>query len=564
MEIIYKYFSILDKQNKHLFWVLVTLISLSLFLEIISLGSLIPFFQIILKDSGDNFFNSIFEKFNFHKDQYIFFSIFFLGLIFLIKTIFITYLIFFKHNFIYQLSCSLSKIILENYENTPMHKNIFSKNAETQRLVLIDVSMTSGGILQMCNAFSEIIIILASLIVLIYLEPTIIFLFLCLSTLLFFLYKIFYKSKIVSWGEMRKTHDTFRRSYLVDLINTLVFSKLAGIKNHILKRYDTANRKTNYYYQLRERWNEIPRTLLEFIAILFILVLFSYFYINNFAVETIIPILSIFTLASLKIIISLNRLIIAMNQIFFSLPALERVKSDANLKFNRYLFKNKKRKIGFKSIKFNKVDFSYNKKEIFNNLSFSFKKKDFIGIFGPSGAGKSTLLSLIMGVVSPTNGNVLINNRDIKKFRLRVGYVSQTHNLSENSIAENIAFGVDKKNINYEKINSLIAALGLDDFIDNLPQKFETIISEKSSNLSVGQAQRIAIARALYIEPDILVFDEPTSSLDIKNELEVIKIIHKFSKNKTVFLVSHKKKNLKFCNKIISISKNNITIKKKI
>ena len=325
--------------------------------------------------------------------------------------------------------------------------------------------------------------------------------------------------------------------------------------------YVNSNRSTNFYYQLRERWNEIPRALLELFAIIFILILFSYFSFQKFELESIFPVLSIFTLASLKIIISINRLLVSFNQILFCLPALNRVLIDLNRKFKKIFLQLNVKNI-VKNITFDNVSFQYGKKLLFKNLNLKFSNKDFIGCYGPSGSGKSTLLSLIMGVIHPTQGSIKINNKNINKFNLRIGYVGQNINLIQDSVLNNIAFGVNnKRSINIAKINKILKELGLDGFINSLPDKLNTEILEKSSNISVGQAQRIVIARALYFDPDILVLDEPTSSLDIKNENDVIKILNIFSKKKTIFLVSHKMNNLKYCNKIISIKNNSLTIK---
>lgn len=564
MQLIKKYLSILDKENKNFFWILVTLISFSLFIEVLSLGSLIPFFQIILSENSDNFFNLIIEKLNMPKENLVLVSILIMGLIFLIKTLFVAYVAYFKHNFIYELSCSVSKRILQNYESSPINNNFFFKNSETNRLVLIDASMTAGGVLQLCNAFSELIIIIASLLILIILEPMIISFFFTISLLLFFSYKFFYKKKIVSWGESRKYFDTIRRTQLFDLINSLIFSKLIGVKNTLLDKYLFSNRQTAYYYSLRERWNEIPRSLLEFIAIIFILILFTYFYINDYSVNQLIPILSIFTLASLKIIISLNRLIVSINQIFFSLPALDRVCLNAEEKNYDKKVKKIKKYNNFRKISFVNVSFNYENNFIFKNLNFDILKKDFVGISGQSGVGKTTLLSLIMGLLHPTEGKIYFNGKEKKNNGIKIGYVGQTHNLIEGSIAENIAFGINHKKIDFDKIQKLTSSLGLNEFINDLPEKINSIINEKSSNLSMGQAQRIAIARALYFDPPVLIFDEPTSALDEKNELEVIKIIHKLSKYRTIFIVSHKSKNLKYCNKFISLTKNSFKIKEAI
>ena len=219
--------------------------------------------------------------------------------------------------------------------------------------------MTSSGVLQLCNGFSEIIVVISSLIILLYLEPLIILFFICLSLIIFILYKNFYKSKIIKWGRGKKKYDTLRRSQIVDFINTLVFSKLIKIKNNILNLYVNSNRSTNFYYQLRERWNEIPRALLELFAIIFILILFSYFSFQKFELESIFPVLSIFTLASLKIIISINRLLVSFNQILFCLPALNRVLIDLNRKFKKNISSIKRKKNIVKNITFDNVSFQY-------------------------------------------------------------------------------------------------------------------------------------------------------------------------------------------------------------
>ena len=254
-------------------------------------------------------------------------------------------------------------------------------------------------------------------------------------------------------------------------------------------------------------------------------------------------------------------MIVSINQIFFSLPALDRVYSNVELVDYKKTDKRIKKDYNFQKLSFENVSFSYGNNFLFKNLNFNIQKKDFVGISGQSGVGKTTLLSLIMGLHHPSEGKIYFNGKEKNKSRIKIGYVGQTHNLIEGSIAENIAFGIKYKNINFDRIQKLTLSLGLNEFISNLPEKLNSIISEKSSNLSMGQAQRIAIARALYFDPPVLIFDEPTSSLDEKNELEVIKIIQKLSKSKTIFIVSHKSKNLKYCNKLITLTKNSFKIK---
>ena len=185
---------------------------------------------------------------------------------------------------------------------------------------------------------------------------------------------------------------------------------------------------------------------------------------------------------------------------------------------------------------------------------------------GESGEGKSTLVNLIMGLLKTEKNNVYIDGKNIEKnihnWQQSIGYIPQDVYLMDASIKDNIAFGIEEKLINEKKIEELIDQLNLRKFVDSFPNKLNENVGDMAVKISGGQKQRLGIARALYINPKVLIFDEATSSLDIENENKIIEIIKRYKKNKTIILVSHRSNTLKYCDKVYEIKKGTISEKK--
>tara|TARA_B100001057_G_scaffold221315_2_gene221727 strand:+ start:17456 stop:19132 length:1677 start_codon:yes stop_codon:yes gene_type:complete len=542
-----------EKLNFHIYF-LFFLIIISMFLEMLSIGSLIPFFDVILSNEDDNFLYYISAFLSIDKNLLVQFSLIFLAIVFILKTFLVSIIIYYKHNFILKLNINLARRIIYKITNTNKHLTLKDNNSEYHRLILIDSSMVANCVYQIINISSETTIIVGSILVLLYYEPFLLAIFLLFSILIYISYHLFLKKNITLWGNYRKINDTSRRKYLSDLINTGIFSKLLGLKNSSSHNFEKTNNLTLKYYQLREMWNEIPRNLLEMVAIFFILILFFYFLINKIDIKNTIPILSLFSLASLKIVMSLNRIIISLNQIFFAKTSINKINS--LIHSDKNLIENNSKLKRFENLKFENITFNYNNNVIFKDLNLNISKNSFIGIKGKSGSGKSTLLYLIIGLINQSSGNIILNNKfSYKTNRVNIGFVSQQPFLINDSIRKNIAFGVNPKNIDDNKIKELIKLLKLDDLINKSKNGLNLIIEEKSSNISLGQVQRIAIARCLYFNPDILVFDEPTSSLDKSNEENIIRILNKLKNKKTIIISSHSTRILSVCSSIVNLDR---------
>ena len=208
------------------------------------------------------------------------------------------------------------------------------------------------------------------------------------------------------------------------------------------------------------------------------------------------------------------------------------------------------------------VRYPNSEENVIKNLSLTIESGKSIGIFGESGSGKSTLLDLILGLHIPINGDITMNKKSIKKniksWRKRVGYVSQDIQLIHDSILKNIAFGIDTNKIDFKKINKAIKEAKIDKFINSLSEGLDTVVGERGVRLSGGQKQRLAIARALYKSPDILIFDEASSALDVETEKKIMEEINFFKGQKTIIIVAHRLSTLYECDYVYELSNGSI------
>ena len=211
--------------------------------------------------------------------------------------------------------------------------------------------------------------------------------------------------------------------------------------------------------------------------------------------------------------------------------------------------------------KFHLLNVSYKypntEKDILKNISLTLNKGEMLGLFGKTGSGKSTIVDIITGLLNFDNGEIIIDQKKFNKvpifWQRRIGYVPQNIYLLDESLKKNIALGVNVKKVDESKIEEVIDLLDLKTLVNTLPVGMETEIGERGTRLSGGEKQRIGIARALYNDPQILIFDEATNALDIKTEESIMSSIKKLLKEKIILIISHKKKTLSFCNRVVEL-----------
>lgn len=308
--------------------------------------------------------------------------------------------------------------------------------------------------------------------------------------------------------------------------------------------------------------SQVPRYFMELIAfgalIGLVLILIK---LHEGNLGAVLPILSIYALAAFKLLPALQQIYGGIAQIKGSSAAFEAIKDDLAQSLHMEKQKNEisiiedlsfRREIAVSSISFT---YPQKDKPAVNGLSMIIPVNSVVGIVGSSGSGKSTLIDILLGLLTADEGELYIDDTIMNNFNKRawqniIGFVPQSIFLSEGDIAENIAFGIPRKDIDLKQVTKALKLANLEKFVEQLPKGLSTKVGERGVQLSGGQRQRIGIARALYHEADVLVFDEATSALDGITEKVIMEAIHNFSGDKTIIMIAHRLKTVEKCDTI--------------
>ncbi|EDO6740291.1 ABC transporter ATP-binding protein [Campylobacter coli] len=334
-------------------------------------------------------------------------------------------------------------------------------------------------------------------------------------------------------------------------LNNFKLIKLKTKEDGVLNLFKTQSEIFARANITNESVSAMPRIYLEGVGfcVLVFIVVFLVFK-NQSDISGILATISIFVLALYRLMPSANRIITSYHDLLYYRSSLDIIYQ---------ILKQKEESLGeekinfYKELRLENLTFGYkDKKNLFTCLNLSIKKGEKIAFIGESGCGKSTLVDIIIGLLSPREGRVLLdenelNMKNVKNYRQKIGYIPQNIYLFNDSIAKNISFGDE---VDEEKLQRVIKQANLEHFVKNLPQGVQTKVGDGGSNLSGGQKQRIAIARALYLDPEILVLDEATSALDTESEAKIMDEIYKISKDKTMIIIAHRLSTITHCDSI--------------
>jgi len=370
------------------------------------------------------------------------------------------------------------------------------------------------------------------------------------------------------WGEERQVIEGRKIQYIQQGFGGIKEIKLLGQENYVTDIFKKIISRVSIISRNQQLIQFIPKLSLETFAVIamgsIIIFLVSY----NYDRSNLIYYLGIYVLAGYRLMPLIARIISNSQIIQFYLPVVKVI----NLELGHSRINNSHKKtdlnqepLNFRGlIELNDVSLTYKNsdKASLKNINLKIKCGSTIGIMGESGSGKSSLVDLILGLLEPTKGNIFVDgkniNTDIKKWQALIGYVPQDIYLNDDTIKNNIAFGLNPTDIDDHKLKEALRSAQLDEFIKSLKNGEDTVVGERGVRLSGGQLQRIGIARAIYHNPPIIVLDEATSSLDEKTESEVMKSIYKMSVKKTILIISHRKSTLNKCEKIFILKKGEV------
>jgi ATP-binding cassette subfamily C protein len=314
--------------------------------------------------------------------------------------------------------------------------------------------------------------------------------------------------------------------------------------------------------------NQSPRLFIETLFIIgFVIVLLA---LLNFSesINEVISIVGLFGMAALRLMPSINRIISSATEIRYRTQMVETLYQDQLDGLRQVDLINRSTNntpITFKtSISLIGVTYNYpaTKKAALNGISFEVKKGFSVGLVGESGSGKTTSADLILGLLKPTAGQLMADGQDISlnlpSWQRLLGYVPQFIYILDDSLRRNIAFGITDNKINDEAVITALKLAQLENVLEELPDGLDTVLGEHGVRLSGGQRQRVGIARALYGNPEVLIFDEATSALDSETELEVTNAVERLAGAKTLFIIAHRLSTIEKCDMLIFLRKGNV------
>jgi len=543
------------------------------FLDIVSLALVGPFIAFANEPSAAKQF--IFWD---YIDEYIFNLsaitnenvILLLGLIiiftFLVKAITAYFIRLFIAKFSLRLECDLRSRLMKTYQNLPYLFHVTTNTASIIQCIYRYTSVFANGIVMpVLTLLAEIITILAILVLLSTTNILAVLSLLAITTLFITFYIVILKDKLYLMGKSVHEGEENIIKGIQQSFDGYKEISILGKKKYF---YEIIKKNADRIFLMGSRFHAyqiMPRYLIELTMVTFIVFFVILLTKNATNTQNALPVLGIFVAASLRIIPSINQIVRSINQIKNSIYAASRLLSDLkeidkfhkdrdlNIKENKDTFER------FEELNIKSIDFSYpgtNDKAI-KNISLNIKQGECIGIIGKTGSGKTTLIDIMLGFLNPSNGDILANNtpikNDLKSWMSLTAYIPQSIFLIDDTIKKNIALGIEDSEIDLEMIKKSLSMSRLDSFVENLPEKIETVIGERGMRLSGGQRQRIALARAFYFQRQIIVMDEATSSLDNETEKEVIDSINRMKRKITMLVIAHRLSTVKNCDYIYKI-----------
>jgi len=457
----------------------------------------------------------------------------------------------------------LKKYLIKNYDFF-LNKNssIIIRNVTNETSLAVSFINSSFQILK---EVSVGFVLLSGMIIL---NPVIMLSILTILILSVYTFNLLTKDRIENMSILGRKFRGKLLKILSEMLNTIKIIKLRGNENFFSNQFEKENTKIEKIRFIVNLMTKLPKHVLEIFSVMAILSLMYYFvYFKSTSLEETLPIIAFFTLCFIRLLPTINSLSSNLPNLKSTHVSFDYINNELkNHHTNQNRQKNNKiEQFDFKEINFENVDFKYpsQNKFVLKDINLKISKNENISIIGESGSGKSTLIDLFMGLQTPNQGKILINNREINKnlnnWQNSIGYIPQSIYLQDETIEKNIAFGVPENEINKKRIQEVIKLAQLSEFVTQLPDKEYTIVGEKGARISGGQAQRIGIARALYFYPRILIFDEATSSLDNNTENKLLNEIEHLKDKYTIVTITHKSYVAKRSSKIYEIRENRLS-----
>ena len=551
--------------------ILLVIIVIMALLDMIGVASILPFMAVLTNPSlieTNSILNNMFQYSNVfgveNNEQFIFalgVLVFFLLVVSLVFKAIVTYL---QVRFVEMRQYSFGKRLVEGYLHQPYSWFLSRHSADLGKNILSEVNQVIGGGMRPgMEVIAKGMVVIALIFLLVITDPTLALIvgFSLGGAYLLIFYSIrVYLNRI---GEERLKNNELRFIALSEAFGAAKEVKVGGLEQTYIERFSDPAKIYAKTQAASVVIATLPRFILEAIAFGGIMLIILYVLAQSGSFNNALPIVSLYVYAGYRLMPALQQIYSSFTAIVFALPAIDKLHDDfKNLKpINRNQDQGVlpiNETITLKNIYYNYPNAS---KTALKNISINISAKTTVGLVGATGSGKTTTVDIILGLLEAKKGTLevdgkIITQQNSRSWQRSIGYVPQHIFLSDDTVAANIAFGINSKEINQEAIKKASQIANLHEFVmEELPKQYNTTIGEHGVRLSGGQRQRIGIARALYHSPQVLILDEATSALDNLTEKVVMEAVNNLSKDITIILIAHRLSTVKKCDQIFLLEK---------
>ncbi len=546
------------------------------FLELMAVSIFSPFINVIM-DPEKLHENAIiayfYQLFNVQSIEY-FLAIVAAGIIviYVVKNIYVIAEKNAIYRFSYRIQRNISTDLLKAYMREPYTFHLNKNISVLQRSMQEDTDQFTKGIIHIMEMAAEVCVCIA-LGIYLFIEShsiTIIIAGLLVFCLAFF--SFISKKYSSAWGREGQQYKSRIYQWMNQSLGGIKEIKVLNREEDFIEHYDSYFSKYVRVLRLNRLIGVVPKYIIEMVCMTGLLaaVIFKIFFGQRELIDF-VPQLAVFAVAAFRLLPSVGRINEHLSAVLYAMPSLDLIYNDLKEVEKTYSDKQERDKTWRlqDKIEVRKVTYRYPDGDVnvIENASFVIKKGQTAAFVGTSGAGKSTIVDVLLGLLPPQYGKIYADGMNIYKnlltWQMEIGYIPQTIYLSDDSIRNNVAFGIKEDKIDEEAVVRALKQAQLYDFVEVLPEGLDTFVGDRGVRLSGGQRQRIGIARALYHDPEILVLDEATSALDNETESAVMEAIEKLQGQKTILIIAHRLTTIQNADVIFEVNDGKVEVKSK-
>lgn len=554
---------LLTREEKLKWFGIVGFALITSFLEVVTASMIVIFAQVLNQpEAGQKYLKMIGISNSLSPGHVVFYISVVVGVIYLIKNLIAAMEVVFQNFSIQKMNYHFKNRLLHRYAEIDYGFYLTRNSSIGMQVVGGDVEqMFSSGMISIATILTESVVFLCLISMIVYMNPSLAVTIFAMASVLSLVVAKAVLPRFYGFGQRLQEAAGGTHQNLIQFFHAFKEIILLGKREAFINAYKEHALKKSKVHAIQTSFNALPRMVIEVLFVGLFVTTIAILCLGNERPAQMIGILGGYLYTGFRLMPGLNRIISQLNMFKSVTPSIERVYQEYTSVAAKEAYTDIPDYQFNKGIVLQNVSFRYlnTKKDALSHISFDLKKGECIGVIGETGSGKSTLIDLILGLLKPYEGSILVDDRfsvHAYQWHQRIGYVPQSIYLTDDTIEANIAFG--QKKVVQEQLNKAIDAAQLRKFIDQLPQGTQTVVGERGIRLSGGERQRIAIARALYRNPEVLIFDEATSALDNETEIRLMKTIQAVSRNRTVIMIAHRLTTLKDCNRIIVMDKGKI------